>query len=99
MKVRVEGIKMSMLHHKHTMELFSLDASMLSIEMQDWYDHSSFACSMTALRLSDLTNHPYTYDPAKYFTTVSQNLEPDKVTPNEMIRCQQFDMSLFSYYG
>ena len=85
--MKVECIKMSMLHHKHTMELFSLDANTLAIEMQDWYDHSSFSCSMTALRLSDLTNHPYTYDPSKYFATVSQNQEPDKVTPNEMIRC------------
>lgn len=53
------------------MELYSLDASSLNIEMSEWYDHSSFATSMTNLRLCDLSNHPYTRSPKAYFETVS----------------------------
>jgi hypothetical protein len=61
---------MAMLHHKYTMELYSLNATSLEIEMADWYDHSNFACNFTNLQLSDLTNHPYTYNPRIYFETV-----------------------------
>jgi len=76
------------------MELFSLDASSLTIEMCDWYDHSSFDVKMTNLILNDLTNYPYTRSPRTYFETISKNLQPEPINPNELIKCNSFEMNL-----
>ena len=88
---------MSMLHHKYTMELYSLDANSMNIEMSDWYDHSMFEVSMSNLKLCDLSNYPYTYSPKAFFATVKNNEEPLKVTPNELIACGEFKMCLQSF--
>ena len=60
MKCTIRNIGCTMLHHKYTMPLFSLDARSMDVEMAEWYDHSSFKCQMQGMRLSDLSNHPYT---------------------------------------
>lgn len=56
-----------MLHHRYAMELFQLKASMMDIVMEDAYDHFTFSCQMTDMSLSDLTNHPYTRSPVKFY--------------------------------
>jgi hypothetical protein len=76
------------------MELFSLDASSLAIVMCDWYDHSSFEVKMTDLLLNDLTNYPYTRSPKAFFEAINKNLLPETITPNELIKCNLFEMSL-----
>jgi hypothetical protein len=88
---------MAMLHHQYAMELFSLDASSLAIEMSDWYDHSSFDVKMANLVLNDLTNYPYTRSPKAYFEAIGKNLQPEPITPNELIKCNSFEMNLQSY--
>ena len=76
------------------MELYSLDASSLSVVMCDWYDHSLFEVKMSDLVLSDLTNYPYTKSPKAFFDAISKNLQPESITPNELIKCNIFEMSL-----
>lgn len=79
------------------MELFSLDATSLTIKMCDWYDHSSFEVTMSDLILNDLTNYPYTKSPKAYFEAINKNLQPEPINPNELIKCNMFEMSLQSY--
>lgn len=52
---------------------------------------------MTDLRLSDLTNYPYTYNPRIFYETVQKGLSPEKITPNELIRCDLFEFNLLSF--
>lgn len=64
---------MTLLHHKYAMDMYSLNAGELFVEMADWYDHSLFATQMTEVRLSDLTNHPYTRSPVRFFEIASKD--------------------------
>lgn len=49
------------------MELYSLNAQSLNVEMSDFYDHFLFKCDMTDVTLFDLTNHPYTRSPKRFY--------------------------------
>ena len=98
-RFNASNMKMTLLHHKYTMELFRLDAESLQVEMGEWYDHGSFSTAMKQLRLYDVTNYPYTVSPKAYFDQVTKNIEPQRRAQNEMIRCNDFDFSYNSYYS
>ena len=98
-RFNASNMKMSLLHHKYTMELFRLDAESMKVEMGEWYDHGSFSTAMKQLRLYDVTNYPYTVSPKAYFDQVAKSIEPQKRAQNEMIRCNDFDFVYNSYYS
>lgn len=52
---------------------------------------------MTDVTLYDLSGHPYTRSPKKFYEDAVKGLERSKPRFNEMIRCKDFDMKFMSY--
>ena len=60
-------VSIGMLHPKYQMELFRLYTSCMEVRYEIFYDHAELSVKFARTSLSDLTGHPYSVDPKKFF--------------------------------